>query len=184
MDICYQVSNQKNPNNCHWFNTTTHVKQLSLSPIQAVSQRLKLRTEKRLNSKISYISLKSFEAKKSLFKVSVNLGKTTTTRGNMTAKFNTFKAFYPFYLSQHQNSICRKLHFVGILLGVIFLLVVVFIFNNYFLLPFSLVWGYAFGWVGHFFFEKNKPTSFQYPFYSFRGDFVMFKDMLVGKIKN
>jgi hypothetical protein len=42
--------------------------------------------------------------------------------------------------------------------------------------------GYGFAWVGHFFFEKNKPATFQYPLYSFIGDWVMFKDILVGKI--
>jgi hypothetical protein len=43
--------------------------------------------------------------------------------------------------------------------------------------------GYAFAWVGHFFFEKNKPATFEHPGYSFLGDWVMFKDMLTGKIE-
>lgn len=33
------------------------------------------------------------------------------------------------------------------------------------------------------FFEKNRPATFKHPFYSLWGDWVMFKDMLVGKIK-
>ena len=44
------------------------------------------------------------------------------------------------------------------------------------------VFGYGFAWVGHFRFEKNRPATFQHPFYSVAGDFVMFKDILVGKI--
>ena len=43
--------------------------------------------------------------------------------------------------------------------------------------------GYGFAWVGHFFFEHNKPATFEYPFYSLVGDFVMFKDMLTGRIR-
>jgi hypothetical protein len=43
--------------------------------------------------------------------------------------------------------------------------------------------GYGFAWVGHFFFEHNKPATFTYPFYSFLGDWVMFKDILIGRIR-
>jgi len=43
--------------------------------------------------------------------------------------------------------------------------------------------GYGFAWVGHFVFEKNRPATFQYPFYSLAADWVMFKDMLIGKIR-
>ncbi len=46
----------------------------------------------------------------------------------------------------------------------------------------ALLSGYAFAWVGHFFFEKNRPATFKHPFYSFAGDWVMFKDIFVGKI--
>lgn len=101
----------------------------------------------------------------------------------MSPKYKTFKEFYPFYLQQHENSVCRKLHFIGILLGVVFFFTVLIVIKNYWLLPLSLAWGYALGWIGHFFFEKNKPATFEYPRYSFMGDFVMFKDLLIGKIK-
>lgn len=42
---------------------------------------------------------------------------------------------------------------------------------------------YAFAWVGHFFFEKNKPATFKYPFYSFAGDFAMWYKCITGSIK-
>jgi hypothetical protein len=45
------------------------------------------------------------------------------------------------------------------------------------------VLGYGFAWVGHFFFEKNKPATFKHPLYSLIGDFVMFRDLLVGRIR-
>ena len=47
----------------------------------------------------------------------------------------------------------------------------------------ALLCGYAFAWVGHFFFEKNRPATFKHPFYSFAGDWVMFKDILAGRIR-
>jgi hypothetical protein len=43
--------------------------------------------------------------------------------------------------------------------------------------------GYGFAWVGHFVFEKNRPATFDYPFYSLMGDWVMLKDAFTGRIK-
>ena len=93
-------------------------------------------------------------------------------------KFNTFKEFYPFYLSEHMNPICRGLHFLGTL-GV-FILIICSFYNIKYLII-APICGYSFAWVGHFFFEKNKPATFKYPIYSFIGDWVMFKDILIGK---
>jgi len=42
--------------------------------------------------------------------------------------------------------------------------------------------GYGFAWVGHFGFEHNKPATFQYPIYSLMGDWVMYWQVLTGKI--
>lgn len=28
-------------------------------------------------------------------------------------RYSSFAEFYPFYLSQHQDPVCRKLHYVG-----------------------------------------------------------------------
>jgi len=53
--------------------------------------------------------------------------------------------------------------------------------NPWWLLGMPLV-GYGFAWVGHFFFERNKPATFRYPLWSLWGDWVMFKDIFVGKI--
>jgi len=97
-------------------------------------------------------------------------------------KFNSFKEFYPFYLNQHTNTTCRRLHFIGSLLVITTLLFA--LFNGQYLLLWLLpIIGYGFAWCGHFFFEKNKPATFTYPLYSFFGDWVMFKDMLLKNIK-
>lgn len=96
-------------------------------------------------------------------------------------KYRSFAEFYPFYLSEHENPVCRRLHFAGTTLGLACLIIAVITFSPWFVLA-GLVLGYAFAWVGHFFFEKNRPATFKYPFYSFAGDWVMWKDIIVGKI--
>ena len=97
-------------------------------------------------------------------------------------KYKNFSDFYPFYLSQHQDIVCRRLHFIGSSL-VIFMIAYVLI-NSAWMLLWSLpLLGYGFAWLGHFFFEKNRPATFTYPWYSLLGDWVMYKDILLGKIK-
>jgi|TARA_R110002012_G_scaffold62564_7_gene164570 hypothetical protein len=97
-------------------------------------------------------------------------------------KYTSFASFYPFYLSQHQNTTCRRLHFIGSSLILIMLLYIVL--NGAWVLLWTLpLLGYGFAWVGHFFYEKNKPATFSYPLYSFIGDWVMYKDIITGKIK-
>ncbi len=96
-------------------------------------------------------------------------------------KFTTFKDFYPFYLEEHRNSTSRRLHFFGTLM-VILTMVIIIVTQNWVYLFLVPILGYGFAWVGHFFFEKNKPATFQYPLYSLAGDFVMFKDILARKI--
>ncbi len=100
----------------------------------------------------------------------------------MSKQYKNFSDFYPFYLSQHANKICRRLHFMGSCF-IILLITYVAILGDISLLWFVPVIGYGFAWVGHFIFEKNRPATFIYPIYSLIGDWVMFKDMLLGKIK-
>ena len=93
----------------------------------------------------------------------------------------TFAEFYPYYLAEHRNGICRILHFIGsnLVIGTAGLMLWT---QNWWLALLLPVIGYGFAWVGHFFFEKNRPATFKYPFYSFAGDWVMYKDILTGKI--
>ena len=95
--------------------------------------------------------------------------------------FASFRDFYPYYLSEHSNTACRRLHFVGSSL-VIGCLVMLVASANPFWLLYALLCGYGFAWIGHFFFEHNKPATFKHPFYSLMGDWVMYKDILTGKI--
>lgn len=100
---------------------------------------------------------------------------------NSHKRFETFSDFYPFYLSEHANRSSRRLHFVGTSVALT-ILVVVLLTHSWWLLIAALVQGYAFAWVGHFFFEHNKPATFKYPIFSFMGDWRLWWNMLTGRI--
>jgi len=110
------------------------------------------------------------------------MGEKTGENVEEVAAYRSFGEFYPFYLSQHADRTCRRLHFAGTSLG---LAAVAYAFAT---LAFGwivagIAAGYLFAWTGHFFFEKNRPATFTYPLYSFLGDWVMWKDMLTGRIR-
>ena len=100
----------------------------------------------------------------------------------MEKKYTSISDFYPYYLSEHQHPTSRVLHFIGTGL-VIGIVITSLIFNQYSWIISIPVVGYGFAWVGHFFFEKNKPATFKYPLYSLGSDFILFFDLLRGKEK-
>ena len=100
----------------------------------------------------------------------------------MESKFKNFAEFYPFYLSQHQNSTCRLLHFIGTWL-VLITLIYVLVTGHWLAIILLPIFGYGCAWIGHFVFEKNQPATFKHPWYSLLGDWMMFQDILLGRIK-
>lgn len=96
-------------------------------------------------------------------------------------RINSFKEFYPFYLAEHSDPVCRGLHYIGSML------VIAVLIYSVMTAQYSLLWalpviGYGFAWVGHFFYEHNKPATFKYPFYSFASDWVMLAQFLTGTL--
>ena len=96
-------------------------------------------------------------------------------------KYQSLSEFYPFYLTEHANTTSRRLHFIGTSL---FFAVIIYalIQQNYYLLFLCPVVGYGFAWVGHFFFERNKPATFTYPAYSLASDFIMYWHFITGQL--
>ncbi|MFN2386749.1 MAG: Mpo1-like protein [Thermoanaerobaculia bacterium] len=93
----------------------------------------------------------------------------------------TFEELWPFYASQHRRSGTRFLHFVGTSLGLV-LLVAAAAAGKPFLLLWGLVAAYGFAWIGHYFIEKNRPATFQYPLWSLAGDLKMYGLMWRGRM--
>lgn len=96
--------------------------------------------------------------------------------------FRNFADFYPYYLEEHSDVNCRRLHFVGSLLVILVTLYAIVTAKFLYLLLLPVI-GYGFAWVGHYGFEKNRPATFKYPLYSLMGDWVMFRDVLIGRIR-
>lgn len=94
--------------------------------------------------------------------------------------FRSFNEFYPFYLSQHQNTVCKHLHVTGIIAAMI-VLISALATQQYGWGLLAPVVGYGCSWTGHFVFEKNKPATFGYPLYSLMGDFKMTWEALFHK---
>ncbi len=96
--------------------------------------------------------------------------------------YSSFREFYPFYLSEHRNRTCRRLHFIGSCCVLVVIAVVLAGASAWWLLLLPVI-GYGFAWIGHFAFEKNRPATFRHPLYSLAGDWVMFWQILTGKLR-
>ncbi|NNN06884.1 MAG: DUF962 domain-containing protein [Elusimicrobia bacterium] len=99
----------------------------------------------------------------------------------MNGRYSTLNEFWPFYVSQHLNPVNRRLHFAGTTVGLV-LLALAAAARVPALLAVALAVGYAPAWVGHFFFEKNRPATFRYPLLSLRADFRMYARMWRGEM--
>ena len=101
----------------------------------------------------------------------------------------TFSEYYEYYLSLHQNKMCRRLHVVGQITTITY--IIVCIANSWwlplFLFPFIV---YPFAWTGHILFEKNEPLAWKgsqdYGYTTLRAkicDLIMLKDIITGKLE-
>jgi hypothetical protein len=97
------------------------------------------------------------------------------------ARYANFREFYPSYLSEHANAMCRRMHFVGTSLVLVVFAAAVLTRDARWLWLAPLC-GYGFAWLGHFVFEKNRPATFKHPLYSLAGDWVMYADILRGRV--
>jgi hypothetical protein len=96
--------------------------------------------------------------------------------------FRSFAEFYPFYLREHRHPVSRVLHYTGTWI-VIACLAALFVTGNLWWLAGTFLGGYGFAWIGHFRFEHNRPATFRHPFYSLAGDFRMWWELNLGKLR-
>ena len=100
----------------------------------------------------------------------------------MKKTFTSFHEFYPYYIQEHANKYTKLVHFIGSSLFLFFIITLLISHEMKHLL-FAFLSAYGLAWIGHFFVEKNKPATFEYPIYSFMGDCAMYFDIIKGKYK-
>lgn len=92
-----------------------------------------------------------------------------------------FRDFYPHYLAEHASRVSRRLHFIGTSLSLVCVALAILTGNAWWILV-AFVQAYTLAWVGHFFFEHNRPATFRHPLWSFAGDWRMWWDILRGRV--
>jgi hypothetical protein len=93
------------------------------------------------------------------------------------ARIDSFRAFWPFYLSQHSRWATRLLHYCGTSAALLLAAAVPFVHWPKLALI-ALVAGYGPAWFAHFFIEKNRPATFRYPLWSLLADFKMLAEAI------
>lgn len=96
-------------------------------------------------------------------------------------RIQTFEEFWPYYLGEHRNPLCRALHYIGTGMVLGTALTAAVTMNPMLLLALPVV-GYGPAWFAHFVVEKNRPATFKYPLWSLRADFKMFFLFVRGKM--
>lgn len=104
-----------------------------------------------------------------------------TEKKTLQMPIKNYQDFYRFYLTEHHDLNCRRLHFVGSSLGLLAFTTAIRKRQKRYI-AYGLLAGYACAWVGHFGFEKNKPASFKQPLYSFISDWRMYYHIVTGQI--
>ena len=100
-----------------------------------------------------------------------------------TERYKSFAEFWPFYVTEHSKPGTRILHLIGTSLGITVLIYFI-ASGRWWLFPLGFIPGYGFAWLAHFTIEKNRPATFQYPLWSFMGDYKMIAMMLTGRMRN
>jgi len=97
------------------------------------------------------------------------------------ARFESFEDFWPYYVGEHRDPLCRALHYVGTTLAIGTVATAALTANPAWLLLTPVV-GYGPAWVGHFLIEGNVPATFKHPLWSLRGDLKMLRLALEGRM--
>ena len=99
----------------------------------------------------------------------------------MSEPITCYREFWPYYLREHAKPETRAIHCFGTGLATASLTALI-LTGRWWLVPVALVAGYGPAWIGHFFFEKNRPVTFTYPLWSLFSDYRMAWSWASGRL--
>jgi len=108
-------------------------------------------------------------------------GNQTSNNHAMAERFSTYADFWPFYLGEHAKPSTRAIHYVGTLASTAILIGAIATQHWWWLIAVPF-FGYGPAWFGHFFIEKNRPATFEAPFWSLISDYRMCGLFLTGRL--
>lgn len=93
-----------------------------------------------------------------------------------------FDEYYEFYLEKHKNPWNRRMHIIGNLATILYLILVIW-FQLWYLLLLTPFVVYIAAFPGHWFFEGNKPALMSSnPLWAKAADWRMMWDILRGEL--
>jgi hypothetical protein len=117
--------------------------------------------------------------------------KTDVAQRNATD--DAYERFWWYYLREHGRPETRALHIAGTGLGLVCLAGALssivtrprerYVDPSTWLIA-AAVAGYGPAWIGHFFYEGNRPATFQHPWWSFLSDLRMSWLWLTGRLES
>jgi hypothetical protein len=97
-------------------------------------------------------------------------------------RYKSLDEFWPYYVGEHSRRLTRIFHFIGNTNLFIWLFMAMLRRR-----PRYVIWGvissYIFAWIGHFYVERNRPATFEYPVLSALADMRMYGLMLRGEMR-
>ena len=93
----------------------------------------------------------------------------------------TYREFWPRYLAAHADPRTRALHYFGTAAAAA-IVILFLVTRDWWWLVAAPVAGYAFAWLGHAVFERNRPETFSHPLWSLYSDFRMLFLFLAGRL--
>jgi hypothetical protein len=97
------------------------------------------------------------------------------------SEFKSFEEFWPYYLRAHSQPETKALHIAGTTVAAASLAAWLVTRRSKYL-GLAVVGSYGPAWFGHLAFEGNRPATFNNPLWSLRGDLLMYRLWLEGKL--
>ncbi len=101
--------------------------------------------------------------------------------GASKLRFTNYREFWPYYVGEHRQPLCRAIHYVAALasLACVVWAVLALDWRPLVLAP---AFAYGLAWIGHFFVERNRPATWGWVRWSLMAEYQMLFLALIGRM--